>query len=305
MTETALTFPALPLDEWEETRWTLHLYLQIIGKVRLKLMPPQNHWWHVPLYVSSCGITTRPIPYKAGNIEIELDCIEQAVRVSTSTGIGAQFYLQGQSVAAFYAKFFSTLDDLGIDVDIVAKPFGIPITTPFAEDTEHATYEPEHVERWWRTLVALNGVMTQFMGRFLGKTTPVHLFWHSFDLALTRFSGRRAPIAEDADPVTREAYSHEVISFGWWPGDVNFREPMFYAYAAPEPAGLGDEPLSPEGAFWHAHSENSHMALYPYENARTSGDPSAAILEFLEGVYQAAGARAGWDLDELRHPRFG
>jgi hypothetical protein len=297
--------PALPLDEWEETRWTLHLYLQIIGKIRLKLMPPQNHWWHVPLYVSSRGITTRPIPYKSGAFEIELDCVDPAVRVSTSTGIGAQFYLQGQSVAQFNQKLFSTLDDLGVDVTIVGTPFGIPITTPFAEDNEHATYDPEYVQRWWQAMLAVYGVMSEFMGRFQGKTTPVHLFWHSFDLALTRFSGRRAPTREGADPVTMEAYSHEVISFGWWPGDADTRQPMFYSYTAPEPMGLAGRPLQPEGAFWLEQSPESHTALYSYDDARVAENPRASILSFLESAYHAGAELAGWDVESLRHPRFG
>jgi hypothetical protein len=180
------------MDEWEDTKWTLHLYCQIIGKIRLTLMPPQNHWWHVPLYVSSRGITTRPIPYKNGGFEIEIDCIDHKLRVTTSTGVAAEFYLTGQSVAEFYRQLFSTLGELGIEVEIISKPFGIPITTPFAEDNEHASYDPEYVHRYWQALLWINGVMSEFMGRFLGKTTPIHLFWHSFDLALTRYSGRRA-----------------------------------------------------------------------------------------------------------------
>jgi hypothetical protein len=255
--------------------------------------------------LSSRGITTRPIPFKTGAFEIELDCVDPAVRVSTSTGIGAQFYLQGQSVAQFYAKLFSTLDELGVDVTIKGKPFGIPITTPFAEDNEHASYDPEYVQRWWQAMLSLYAVMSQFMGRFLGKTTPVHLFWHSFDLAFTRFSGKRAPTREGADPVTREAYSHEVISFGWWPGDADTRQPMFYSYTAPEPPGLADQPLEPEGAFWLAQSQENHTALYSYEDARASDDPKASILSFLESAYRAGGNLAGWDLDGLRHPRFG
>ncbi len=300
MSDAPIALPTLPMDEWEDTKWTLHLYCQIVGKIRLTLMPPQNHWWHVPLYVSSRGITTRPIPYKNGGFEIEIDCIDHKLRVTTSTGVAAEFYLTGQSVAEFYRQLFSTLGELGIEVEIISKPFGIPITTPFAEDNEHASYDPEYVHRYWQALLWINGVMSEFMGRFLGKTTPIHLFWHSFDLALTRYSGRRAPAQEGADKVTREAYSHEVISFGWWPGDDNTRSPMFYSYTAPEPPGLGEEPLEPEGAAWVEPSENSHMALYPYEKVRLSEDPRGSLLSFLESAYQAGGRLAGDNDNEKR-----
>ena len=294
------SLPSLPLDDWESSKITLHMYLQIVGKIRLKLMPPQNHWWHVPLYVSSRGITTRPIPYAGGAFEIEVDLLDRKVRIGRSDGRSQAFDLQGQSVAKFYESVFGALDRMGIEVSILAKPFDQPFDTPFAEDREHSTFDHEYVGRYWQILLWAYGVMSKFTGRFLGKTTPVHLFWHSFDLALTRFSGRRAPVQEGAGLVEREAYSHEVISFGWWPGDANTREPMFYSYTAPEPAGIADISLEPEGAFWH-RSNGSHLALYPYEAARESDDPSEAVLSFLESAYRAGATLAGWDVEDLNH----
>ena len=285
--------PQLPLDEWEQTKITLHLFAQIVGKVRLALMPPRNHWWHVPLYVSSRGITTRPIPCNGIVFEIELDVIEHQLVVSTSRGERSATPLAGLGVAGFHNTLMNTLASFGITVSILAQPYDMPFTTPFAQDTGHSTYQAEYVRRFWEILVWVDTVFWEFGGGFVGKTTPIHLFWHSFDLVITRFSGRTAPPIEGANRVAREAYSHEVISFGFWAGDANVREPAFYAYAWPEPAGLRDMPL-PAPARW-VEQRGSSMALLSYEAVRASQDPRACLLGFLESAYQAGATLAGWD----------
>ena len=296
--------PALPLDEWSDTKLTLHLYLQVIGKIRLEKMPPQNHWWHVPLYVTSRGLTTRPIPDGIGAFEISLDFIEHTVAVSHTDNSVERFPLAGQSVSRFYEQLVGELDRLGVEVRIDERPYELPSDTPFSKDTEHSSYDAEYVQRFWRILVWCYGLMSRFAGRFTGKTTPVQLFWHSFDLALTRFSGKAAPPMEGAGLVAAEAYSHEVVSFGFWAGDDRFPEPAFYSYTWPEPAGLTEQPLQPEGADW-VEQETGSLAVYPYERARSSHDPTASALTFLESAYQNGASLAGWDLEGLRHPRYG
>jgi hypothetical protein len=296
--------PSLPLDEWEESKLTLHLFLQIVGKIRLALMPPQNHWWHVPLYVSSRGVTTRPIPVNGGAFEIALDLIDHKAGVTSTAGGSREFALPGQSVAEFYRQTFSALQALEIEAQIRPLPYDLPFETPFSEDGAHSAYDPEYVHRFWQILVWTYGVMSQFAGRFVGKTTPVHLFWHSFDLALTRFSGRQGPKMEGGNQVAREAYSHEAISFGFWAGDDKLREPAFYSYTYPEPEGLTEQPLEPEQAWWQSQ-ETGSLAVYRYHDALESADPGAALLAFLESAYQAGARQAGWDLEALTHPRFG
>ena len=244
-------FPPLPLADWQETKNTLHLYLQIVGKIRLALFPHLNHWWHVPLYVSSRGLTTQAIPYGYGNFEIAFDFIEHRLMITTSNGTRRQFSLQdGLSVSEFYQTLFAQLAALGIQVKIRAVPYKISSQEPFETDTQHAAYDKEYIERFWRILAGVDTIFETFRGRFIGKSTPVHVFWHSLDLALTRFSGRLAPVREGAGLVDREAYSHEVISFGFWAGDDNVPAPAFYSYTAPEPEGLTAEPLRPEAAYW-------------------------------------------------------
>jgi len=247
-------FPEMPLDAWRPTKNTLHLYLQIVGKIRLRVHPRINHWWHVTLYVSPRGLTTRAIPHDGGNFEIEFDFKEHALKIKTSDGRYEDFALyDGLSVADFYASLMANLAKLGIEPHIWAVPYEAPSTTPFADDHESKSYDKEYIERAHQVLVAVDDIFEEFRGRFTGKSTPVHLFWHSFDLALTRFSGRKAPPMPDANMVTREAYSHEVISFGFWFGDDkpnSVAAPAFYSYAAPKPDGLEDEPLQPDKAFW-------------------------------------------------------
>jgi hypothetical protein len=206
----------------------------------------------------------------------------------------------GLSVAVFYERFFALLAGLDIEVEEKAEPFGIPVTTPFPEDTEHASYDREAVVRFWEALRWIDWTLQEFAGWFCGKTSPVHLFWHGLDLAVTRFSGKRAPENPNADRVTREAYSHEVISFGFWPGDQKVRMPAFYSYTAPEPAGLAEEPLRPEAASWQQPFGSSHLALLPYDEVRNAPDPRRTLLEFLQSAYEAGAATAGWDADALR-----
>ena len=293
-------FPEMPLDAWRPTKNTLHLYLQIVGKIRLAMHPRVNHWWHVPLYVSPRGLTTRAIPHDGGNFEIEFDFHEHVLKIKLSDGRYEDFALfDGLTVADFYSSIFQNLDKLGIHPKIWAVPYEAPSTTPFADDHENKSYDKNYVERFHQILVAVNDIFEEFRGRFTGKSTPVHLFWHSFDLALTRFSGRRAPAMPDANMVTREAYSHEVISFGFWFGDDkpnSVAAPAFYSYTAPKPAGLEDEPLWPEKAFWTA---DGGMALLMYDDVRNSANARAKILDFLESAYGAGCKTANWPVDDL------
>lgn len=292
-------FPPLPLDEWEQTRNTLHRYLQIVGKIRLTCMPFQNHWWHVPLYVSTVGLRTGPILYQDITFEIEFDFVDHFVIISTSNGQAEEFPLvDGLSVSGFYHVLFDLLADLDINVSILTQPYALTDSTPFEDDDVHAAYDPEYVRRFWQILVQADQVFKAFAGRFTGKSSPVHLFWHSMDLAVTRFSGKLAPVREGADLVTEEAYSHEVVSFGFWAGDANLRAPAFYSYTAPEPEGLADQVLEPEAAYWKV-TNGSSMALLMYDDLRQMDDPWAALLDFLESAYQAGARLAGWDIDDL------
>ena len=292
-------FPDIPLEAWRPTKNTLHLYFQIVGKIRLAMHPRLNHWWHVPLYVTPRGISTHTIPHAGGNFEIEFDFCEHVVRISTSDKRVEDFALyDGLTVADFYSSIFANLAKLGIEPKIKGIPYEAPSTTPFGEDNENKSYDKDYVERFHRTLVTVDHILSDFRGRFLGKSTPVHLFWHSFDLALTRFSGKRVTPRDGAGMVEREAYSHEVISFGFWFGDDKVPAPAFYSYTAPEPIGLADEPLSPESAIW-AEANGSHMALLMYEDVRTLPNASSVVLDFLESAYQAGARKAGWDISEL------
>jgi hypothetical protein len=291
--------PPLPFPDWEPTKETLHLWAQIVGKVKLATAPPRNHWWHVPLYLDVHGLTTRLQHGDDGTpFEIRFDFADHRLVVETPAREESFALVDGLSVATFDRELHATLDRLGLDVTIVERPFGVPMTTPFAEDEEHRSYDAEAVERFWRVLDWSAGVLEEFAGWFCGKQSPVHLFWHSFDLALTRFSGRRAPAQPGADPVSREAYTHEVVSFGFWAGDQNIREPSYYSYTAPEPDGLRDRPLSPASANWTDAGTGS-LALFPYEDVRASADPRATLLEFLQSAYEAGADAAGWNRDEL------
>ena len=299
-TVAAESFPAMPLDEWRPTKNTLHLYLQIVGKIRLAVHPRVNHWWHVPLYVSPLGLTTRSIPFAGGNFEIGFNFKNHQLEIRTSGGGSEDFALyDGLTVADFYSSVFANLAKLGIEPKIWARPYEAPSTTPFAEDRDNKSYDKKYIERFHQILVAVDDIFEEFRGRFTGKSTPVHLFWHSFDLALTRFSGRLAPQMPEANMVTREAYSHEVISFGFWFGDDkpdSVAAPAFYSYTAPKPDGLGKEPLQPEKAFW---TPDGGMALLMYDDIRELPNARAAILDFLESAHQAGGKLADWPLSDL------
>lgn len=296
-----LWLPPLPFDEWESTKDTLHLFLQIVGKVRLKLHPKLNHWWHAPLYVTVRGLSTRVIPYNGFAFSIDCDFIDHVFAVHTSDNRQAHIVLEGQSVAEFYAQLMSALSSLGIQVTILARPYEHRSSEPFPTDRENSAYDREYIERYWRILLQVESVLKEFAGRFVGKASPIHLFWHSFDLAYTRFSGRRVPELKGANPVEREAYSHEVVSFGFWPGDPEYREPAFYSYTYPEPAGLSERPLDPAGAFWTPRNE-SHLAVLPYEGVRRADAPRQAILDFYESTYSAGADLAGWSRSELEVP---
>lgn len=292
-------FPEIPLEIWRPTKDTLHLFCQIVGKIRLAIHPPINHWWHVPLYVTPHGLSTRTIPYSGGNFEIEFDLITHRLVISTNTGGEEDFGLyDGLTVADFYSSVFANLAKLGIEPNIKPIPYEAPSTTPFPDDIENKSYDKEYVRRFHQTLVTVDGILNEFRGRFLGKSTPVHMFWHSFDLALTRFSGKKVMPREGAGLVEREAYSHEVISFGFWFGDDKVPAPAFYAYVAPEPGGLAEEPLSPSSAQW-AESNGAHLAMLMYEDVRKSDNPNGVVLQFLESAYQAGAKRSGWDATGL------
>jgi len=281
------TLPELHLADWRPTKDTLHLYCQIVGKVRLATTPPRNHWWNVPLYVDVRGLTTRRLHHNAMTFDIAFDFVDDTLVVRTADGYTQSFQL-GSSVADFDAFLHATLRGLGVDVEIREEPFGIPIHTPFPQDVEHSAWDIDAVRRYHRILDWTDGVFEEFSGWFNGKTSPIHLFWHSFDLAVARFSGRRAPPL-DVGAVDREAYSHEVIAFGFWPGDDNVPDATYYSYTAPEPTGLRDQPLA------LGEWSDAGLALLPYETVRTSDDPKTALLGFLESAYEAGARLAGWD----------
>ncbi|WP_440948693.1 DUF5996 family protein [Methanosarcina sp. T3] len=297
-------FPPLPIEEWEDTKNTLHLFLQVVGKVRLALYPKMNHWWHVPFYISVRGLTTGPIPYEGMIFEMEFNLRDEghALKIETGAGDSRTVPLKGLSVAGFYEKVFSSLNELGVVEGIQPLPYDLPWTTePFASDYQHSAYDEAYVNRFWRILVQVNSIFQVFRGWFIGKSSPVHFFWHHTDLALTRFSGRPAPVREGANTVEREASSHEIISFGFWAGDQNVRGPAFYAYMHPQPAGFMDEPLSPKEAFW---SPEAGEAFLMYEDVRKADSSEKAVLDFLESVYQAGAKRANWDIEAFRLPSY-
>ena len=289
-------WPELPLAAWQDTCSTLHMWFQIVGKVRLALSPKLNHWWEVPLYVNAVGLTTSPIPYMDGIFEIQFDFIHHRLIVQTNRATGATMKLEPRSVADFYREFMAMLASLGIEVKIWTMPVEIPNPIPFDQDTQHASYDPEYANRFWRILVSCDSVFKEFRARFLGKSSPSHFFWGSFDLALTRFSGRRAPERVGADPITREAYSHEVISAGWWPGGGDVAGAAFYAYAAPEPEGFSQHAVKPAQAFYHPQLKEF---LLMYADVRQAASPRAALLEFLQSTYDAGADTGEWDRTEL------
>jgi hypothetical protein len=273
------------------------MWTQIVGKTRLALSPPQNHWWHVPLYVTPRGLCTSPIPFGKLTFEVELDFLAHEAAIRTSVGQGRGIPLFPRSVADFYAEYMACLRTLGIEVTIDRRPEEFDDTTPFDEDRHHASYDLEYVERFRRILIQADRVLKEFRARFLGKSSPVHFFWGSFDLAVTRFNGKLCPPpGEKPDPITAEAYSHEVISCGFWPGDRKFKYPAFYAYAVPRPALLETEPVSPGAASWDTQLGEF---ILKYEAIRETEAPEQAILDFCQSTYEAAARLAQWDRQAL------
>jgi hypothetical protein len=298
-------FPPMPLGEWQHTKATLHRFEQVVGKIRLASGIRRNHWWNVPFHLTGRGITTRPMRSADGNtiFTIDFDFVGHELLVTTVDGGAVSFPLPGRSVASFYHAVMAALAALGVRVDVdLPRPFDLPDSgRPFADDTEHAAYDTAMATRYWQVLSQVNLVLEEFAAGYSGKESPVHHFWHTFDIACTRFGDRVVPQPPEVDPVTREAYSREVISFGFWFGDDAFPEPAFYSDTAPEPEGLDGEPLSPAGARWIAQ-RGSHLAVLRYDDARADADPRASVLAFYESAYQGGARRAGWDVVRLACP---
>lgn len=300
-------WPQLTLDEWAPTQTTLHRWTQMVGKTRLALAPMQNHWWQVVMYVTDRGLTTSPIPYDDGRtFDVSFDFHGHKLIARTTDGDVRTLPLVAQSVADFYAAYMSMLHSLGIEVKIMPVPVELADTMPFAEDRTHASYDPGAAHRCWRILVQADRALKKFRGRFIGKSSPSHFWWGAFDLSCTRFSGRPAPLHPGGVPncpdyVTREGYSHECISAGWWPGTVGapVAEPAFYAYSYPEPLGCDTAPVRPEGAYYQPVM---HEWILPYERVRSSPDPEGAVLDFFQSTYEAAADRAKWPRASLERP---
>lgn len=294
------TWPSLPLAAWQNTYATLHMWTQIIGKVRLRQAPLINHWWQVPFYVTARGLTTSPIPYGQRTFEAQFDFLDHRLQVQTSDDAMASLPLSSRPVAEFYGQFMELLRSLDLEVPIWPVPVEVPDPIPFPQDRTHAAYDPGHVRRLWQILVESDRVLHQFRSRFIGKCSPVHFFWGGFDMAVTRFSGRRAPehapVPNTPDFVVREAYSHEVSSCGFWPGGGPVQEPAFYSYAYPEPEGFRDYPIRPASAYY---SNDLREFILPYEAVRRAEDPDQELLEFLQSTYEAAAERGHWDRANL------
>jgi hypothetical protein len=297
---TSNLWPELPLAEWKDTYGTLHMWTQIVGKIRLALTPRQNHWWNTTFYVTPRGLTTSTMTYKGRHLRIDFDFISHILLIETAEGSTKAIALRPRSVADFYQETMSTLASLGMPVTIWTTPVEVQDRTPFEKDQKHAAYDPEYAQRFWRILLQASRVLSEFRSRFTGKVSPVHFFWGGFDLAVTRFSGRRAPehpgVPNCARFVMVEAYSHEVSSCGFWPGGGPVNEPVFYAYAYPEPQGFKDYPIQPPEAFYH--KEMSEFVL-PYDVVRNSKSPDEVLLSFLESTYKAAATCANWDQHAL------
>jgi len=284
--------PPLPLSEWQATYDTLHMWTQIVGKVRLAQCPAINHWWGIALHLTANGLTTTPIPYGNLTFEIRFDFVDHRLVIATSEGDERVLKLEPQSVAEFYRRFMAALHDLGIDVSIYRMPVEFPNPVRFDEDVVHASYDADAVARFWKVLKWSDEVMQEFRAKFIGKSSPVHFFWGSFDLAVTRFSGRVAPPRPGADAVTAEAYSHEVISVGFWPGGSGVDGAAYYAYAAPEPAGFAQCTVRPGAAFYHPEL---HEYLLMYDDVRRTESPKQFLTDFLQSTYDAGASLGTWD----------
>ena len=297
-------WPPLPLNEWQDTYATLHMWTQIVGKIRLAQAPPLNHWWNVPLYVTARGLTTSAMPYSDRSFQIDFDFIDHQLLINSSDGAATSFPLAPRSVADFYRELMRSLKEMGIMVKIWAVPVEIPDPVPFEKDHTNASYDPDAANRFWLILARTAAIMSAFRGRFLGKSSPVHFFWGSFDLAVTRFSGKLAPPRENADLIMREAYSHECISAGFWPGvrmsgaaggteqGGIVHAPAFYSYTAPEPEGLNQARIRPDAAFY---SPSMKEFILLYDDVRAAPSPDAAVMEFLQSTYEAGANLAKWD----------
>jgi Family of unknown function (DUF5996) len=292
-------WPPLTLAEWKDTYETLHMWTQIVGKIRLVLCPPVNHWWNATLYITPRGLTTTSIPYKDRNLQIDFDFIDHLLVIQTD-GPTKTIPLQPRSVADFYHEVMGTLESLGMPVTIWTTPVEVQDRTPFEKDEKHAAYDPKYAQRIWRIMAEASKVFNQFRSRFVGKVSQVHFFWGAFDLAVTRFSGRTAPPHPGAPNMARfvavEAYSHEVSSCGFWPGGGPVNEAAFYAYAYPEPQGFKDYPIQPQEAFYH---KEMGEFLLPYDVVRNATSPDDVLLSFLQTTYEAAANCAKWDRQSL------
>jgi hypothetical protein len=292
-----LAWPALIYEDWKDTQSTLHMWTQIVGKIRLVQAPWTNHSWHVPFYVTSRGLTTSPIPYGTRTFEILFDFVAHELRIETDAGAVERLQLTARPVADFYAEVFGRLGALGLDIRILPMPCEIPNAVPLDQDRQHRSYDPEQASRFWRVLLQSDRVLKEFRSRFLGKCSPVHFFWGGFDLAVTRFSGRPAPTHPGGVPnlpdwVAREAYSHEVSSCGFWPGAEALPQPVFYAYAYPEPKSFKGASIRPAAARYHAELREFLLA---YDEVRRAASPDATLLDFLQTTYEAAADGGGWD----------
>jgi hypothetical protein len=288
-------WPALPLQQWKDTCATLHMWTQIVGKIRLAFTPLINHWWNVPLYVNACGLTTSPIPYRNRPFELWFDFVDQQLVLQLGEGSRKSIPLKPMSVADFYREVMGMLRSSGIEVSIWRMPVEVPDPIPFDEDRTHASYDPEAAHTFWRILLSVHCVFEEFRSRFIGKCSPIHFFWGSFDLAVTRFSGRPAPERPGVDRVTREAYSHEVSSVGFWPGSGTISDPAFYSYSAPEPPGFRDWPVRPAAARYDTQISEF---IVMYDDVRTAS-PSTALLDFCQSTYEAGATLGKWDRNAL------
>jgi len=299
------TWPALPFEEWNETCATLHMWTQVVGKIRLSLAPWTNHSWHVTFYLTARGLTTSPIPHRAGIFEIRFDFIDHQLRILKSDGAVKVIELRPKSVADFYREVMAGLSELQIDTTINTTPNEVEPAIPFEQDDKHRSYDPEYANRFWRALAQSDRVFKEFRSRFCGKCSPVHFFWGSFDLAVTRFSGRSAPphpggVPHLPDAVTREAYSQEVSSLGFWPGNASAPTPIFYSYAYPEPQGFAEVNVQPSSA---SYNTTMREFVLPYEAVRTARSPDETLLEFAQSTYDAASMLGKWDRAALEEKK--
>jgi hypothetical protein len=289
-------WPALPSEEWKDTYATLHMWTQVVGKIRLAQTPLINHWWNVSLYVTARGLTTSAMSYKDRTFQIDFDFIDHQLLIRCDDGAGDTITLAPRSVADFYREVMQLLRGLGLEVKIWPVPVEVQDPIPFEQDHKHASYDAEYANRFWRILVQVNKVFTEFRARFIGKCSPVQFFWGSFDLAVTRFSGRRAPERVGADRITREGYSHEVISGGFWPGSGNIQDAAFYAYAAPEPLEYSTSHVQPPSAFYNPPTKGF---ILMYDDVRKADNPDRMVLDFLQSTYEAGAELGKWDRRSL------